>query len=166
MVSTRNIMLFKLVCKNLMSPVILAYEKRSCSVHIDPVDDSRAEHPVYAGKAAATVIEHCIYQCVAVMPGCRMYNHSFWLIYYKNIIILIQNIKRNILGKDIQRFGLRDLYTYLIAGIYLIIRFDRFSVYQYSFLFYKFLDIRTGKVLKICTQKSIDPFPLVFCCKI
>ena len=103
-------MLFKLVCKNLMSPVILAYEKRSCSVHIDPVDDSRAEHPVYAGKAAATVIEHCIYQCVAVMPGCRMYNHSFWLIYYKNIIILIQNIKRNIFSFNLRLNARRNSY--------------------------------------------------------
>ena len=41
-----DMMLFELFCKDLVRTVIFADEKGTCCVHIDPVDDPRAEHPV------------------------------------------------------------------------------------------------------------------------
>ena len=146
-----NMMFFELVCKDLMGPVILADEERTCRVHIDPVDNPRAENTVNSGKAAAAVIENRIYQRMAVMPGRRVYDHSLRLIYNKDVLILIQDVQRDFFGKDVQWLRIRDLYTYLIPCIYFVIGFDGISIYQDTALFYELLDLRTGKVLKIFT---------------
>ena len=62
-------------------------------------------------------------QRTAVMAGRRMYDHSLRLVDDKDIVILIQDIKRNILRKDIRNFRVRYPYNDVIVFICFIICF-------------------------------------------
>ena len=95
------------------------------------------------------MIEDRIYQCVAVVSGSRVYDHPFGFVYHKDILIFIQDIQRDIFREDIHRLRIRDLYTDLVSCTHLIICPDRIPVYKDSSIFYEFLDIRTGNILKI-----------------
>ena len=50
-----------------------------------------------SGKLITKMIHKSIYQSSAIMACCRMNNHPLRLIDYDNIIIIIDNIQRNIL---------------------------------------------------------------------
>ena len=48
-------MLLQLFRQNLMSAVVFAYDKRTCRIHINPVDDSGTDNSVNSGKLISAV---------------------------------------------------------------------------------------------------------------
>ena len=82
--------------------VILANDDASGSVSVDPVDDPRSKDTVDPGERVAAMIHHGIDKCAAVMTGGWMDHHSFRLIDNKNILIFVEDIKRDILRQDIR----------------------------------------------------------------
>ena len=119
-------MFFELLCKDLVSSVIFADEQRTRCIHIDPVDDPGAQNAVDPGKVFPTMEHHSIHQSMAVVPGCRVYHHPLRLIDDKDIIVLIEDVKRDILRKDVKWFRLRDLHLNRVT-------FRKFIVCFYCF---------------------------------
>ena len=98
-----------------------------------------------------------IYQRTAEMTVTRMYDHAGLLVKDKNIFILVNNVKRNILRQDlkspslIRHHKLDDISrTDHIVGLdYLIIDTDVLSLYRQ-------LDTVTGSIFHMCRQIFVD----------
>ena len=97
------------------------------------------------------------------MSGTGMYDHVFWFVYDKYIVIFIQNIQRNIFGEDIQNFRIRDMKLNIISGLSLIIGFDDAAIYEHLFFFEKFLNIRTGMLRALIRKITVDPYIVCGC---
>ena len=107
-VNTSDRMSFDLFRNIHMSFVILTNNKRACCVFIDSVNNARTYYTVNTGKAVSAMIHYSIDQGMTVMPGTWMDYHAFGFIDNQNILILIQNIQRDIFRKNIYRFRFRN----------------------------------------------------------
>ena len=94
-------------------------------------------------RDVAAVIHQRIDKRTAVMPRCRMYHHSFWFVHDDQIIIFIQNIKRDILRLDRKFLRLWYLNRYQITHPCFLACFYLFSVYGNTTLFDQRLQIRS-----------------------
>ena len=96
------------------------------------------QHSVDTGQMIPTVIHDGVDQCVGIMSVRGMYDEAFGLVYDQNIIVLIQNVQRDILGFDFQRSGGWQMDTDLVAKRNGILRLDsKVPVYTHAvFLFY------------------------------
>ena len=83
-----------------MYDIIFTDQKCTGGILVDTVDNSRTENTVDAGKRSLTVIKHSIDQRAGVMTGGRMHYHSLWLVHDEQIVVLIEDVERNIF-----RFG-------------------------------------------------------------
>ncbi|CDB01535.1 unknown [Lachnospiraceae bacterium CAG:215] len=130
-----------------MCPVIFADQKRAGRIHIDSVNDPRSEYSVDSGKIFPAVKHDRVDQRAAVMSRCRMYDHSFRLVYDKDIRILIENVKGEVFRNDLRQcLRLRDLCLYGFVGSHFIIRFDGISIDGDITVFDKFLNMGAGKI--------------------
>ena len=128
----------KLLGQAEMGVVIFTDDERSSRVFVDPVDDAGTQHSVDTGQMIPTVIHDGVDQCVGIMSVRGMYDEAFGLVYDQNIIVLIQNVQRDILGFDFQRSGGWQMDTDLVAKRNGILRLDsKVPVYTHAvFLFY------------------------------
>ena len=69
--------------------------------------------------------------------------HALWLIYYKKVIILVQNIKRNCFRFNIQRLHIRNFQAYFCFRLDFVIGFYRLSINKNSLFLQKLLKIGT-----------------------
>ena len=111
-----------------MGGVIFTDDDGAGRILIDSVDDSGAQNAVDAGEISAAVIQNRIDQCSAAVACRRMYDHPLWLIDDQKIIILVQNIKRNVFWLHVQFFRFRQKHQNGITGGNLAACFLRFSV--------------------------------------
>ena len=123
-----NGMYRELFCEALVGEIALTDNQGTRCVHIDSVDDSGAQNAVDAGEISATVIQNRIDQCSAAVACRRMYDHPLGLIDDQKIIILVQNIKRNVFWLHVQFFRFRQKHQNGITGGNLTACFLRFSV--------------------------------------
>ena len=141
-------MFLQLFCKDPVRLVILADEERSGRIHIDPVHDPGTHDPVDAGQLIPAVIHNRIDKRMLIMSRRRMDNHSLRLIDHKDVIVFIKDIQRDIFRTDVRDFRFRNKDADLLTGGQLVISFDNAPVDTDISVFYKFLYIRTGKVLQ------------------
>ena len=127
-VLSSNRMHRELFSEALMGEITFTDNQCTRCVHIDSVDDSGAQNAVDAGEISAAVIQNRIDQCSAAVACRRMYDHPLWLIDDQKIIILVQNIKRNVFWLHVQFFRFRKKHQNGITGGNLTACFLRFSV--------------------------------------
>ena len=102
-----------------MRGIVLADKKASGGIPVDPVNDTGPHHAVDAGKAVPAMIHERIDQRMAVMAGCRMHYHPLRLVHHKHIVILIQNVERDILRQNIRLHSLPVASPYLTNSLIL-----------------------------------------------
>ena len=149
---------FQLFCQIPVGRIVLAHQKRTGSIFINSVDNSRSHHPVDPGKAVTTMGHNRIYQCSLIMPGSRMYHHSFGLINDQHIFILIKNIQRNILRNNIRFTGIRNLQMNSVVFPDLIIGFGSLIPNCNLSIFQKFLNERPGKTAVFFCKIAVDSY--------
>ena len=82
-------MFFQLRRDGIVGEIILAGDDDAGRVHIDPVDDPRAQNPVDPGEIFLTMVHQRIHQSPCVMSCCRMDHHALRLVHQDHIVILI-----------------------------------------------------------------------------
>lgn len=125
-----NGMYRELFCEALVGEIALTDNQGTRCVHIDSVDDSGAQNAVDAGEISAAVIQNRIDQCSAAVACRRMYDHPLGLIDDQKIIILVQNIKRNVFWLHVQFFRFRQKHQNGITGGNLTACFLRFPLIE------------------------------------
>ena len=83
-------------------------------VLIYTMHDARPELSIYTRQTVATVKHESIYQGIISMARGRMYHQPFWLVDDYDIIVLINNIKRDVAWlrstKKLRLYNVRKLY--------------------------------------------------------
>ena len=74
------------------------------------MDDPGTQDPVNAGQILAAMVQDRVDQGAGGMARSRMDHHLLWFVYDQKIFILIEDIKGNILGKDIKNLRLREFH--------------------------------------------------------
>ena len=77
------------------------------------------------------MIEYGVYKRVAVMSGRRMNHHPFRFVHDKDIVILVEDVQRDILRENVQHLRLRDPEDDLVPPGHLVIRLYKASVDRY-----------------------------------
>ena len=92
-----------------MGLIILADHEQSRRVHIDAVDDARTHHPVDGAQLRTTVIHHRIHERALRMPRRRMHDHPLRLIHDQHVLILVDDIERDVLRLHVEGHRCRQV---------------------------------------------------------
>ena len=120
-------MILQLLGKIAVCSVVFTYQKSTCGILVNAVDDSWPHNTVNAGQVPLAMVHNGIYQSSAGMSVGGMNNHSLWLIYYQYVLILIQNVQRDIFRKNIRLGQIRQGCLYQIPCLYFIVCFYDYS---------------------------------------
>ena len=111
-----------------MRKVVFRNYQKSRGILVYSVNNARANHSIYAGKAVAAVIQKRIDKCTFPVSIRRVNNHSLRFVDNEQIVILIHNVERNILCLCLKRHGIGYGYTDFVTEPAYIIFVFRFSV--------------------------------------
>ena len=81
---------------------VRALERRFADIHIDAVYDPRPHNAVDPGKILPAMVHECVYERPRIMPGGRMNHHACRLVHHQNILVLINNVQRDVLRRNLQ----------------------------------------------------------------
>ena len=95
------------------------------------------------------MIEHSINQRAGVVTGSRMYYHSLWFVHNEQIVVLIEDIERNIFRFCRKLFRFRHCQTYFVSCRELRADFCRGTVYEHSAIFDQALETGSGEIRKL-----------------
>ena len=107
-------MFFDLGSDGIMRFVIFADDEGSRRIPVYSMDDSRSFFSVDSGQGIPAMIHDGIYQGIVFMSRRWMNDHPLGLIYDQNVVVLVENIQRNILGDGFHLFWLRKSNRKLI----------------------------------------------------
>lgn len=88
----------KLCGEPLMSKVILGSDQQARGIFIDPVNDTRTFLSADTGERITAMPQQGIYQSAVRMSWGRVYNKPPGLVNYNQILILVDDIKRDVLS--------------------------------------------------------------------
>ena len=108
-VAPRDGMGLKLRSYVAMGGVVLAYDKGAGRILVDPMDDTRPQLSVDTGQTVSAVIHDRVYKRPVRVSRSRMDRHALRFVHDQEIVILIENVERNVLRQDFRLSGLRDL---------------------------------------------------------
>ena len=91
-----------------MRKIVLCANEKPRRVLVYPMHDTRAHNASDARKRIFAVEEKRVDQRTALVTGCGMDDHARRLVYNYNIGVLVNDIKRNILSRNVNAFGLGD----------------------------------------------------------
>lgn len=93
-----------------------------------------------------------------------MYNHPFGFVHNQDIIVLIQNVQRNVFRFNGRFDSIRNGDTYEIFCMYRITGLLNCPVYLNLFVFYQLLKKRTGEIRINFGKNFIQTLPsCVYC---
>ncbi len=98
----------ELLGQRLMRPVVLGRDHQAGSVLVEPVHNSRPLHAADAGKAGATMGDQRVDQRAGFVAGGGMHDQPLRLVDDDNVVVLIDDIERDILALGLGRSGFRD----------------------------------------------------------
>ena len=88
-----------------MRLVVLGDHHQACRVLVEPVHDARPADAADAGKAGAAMGNQRVDQRAALVAGGRMHDQPFWLVDDDDVVVLIDNVERDILAHRLRRNG-------------------------------------------------------------
>ena len=109
-------MLLKLLCDVIVGEIILAGDDDAGGIHIDAVDDARAENTVDAGELVPAVVHQPIYQRAAVMPCGRVHHHPFGFVNENDVPVFVYDIQIHGLGQYLRLHGIGDAQRDFLAA--------------------------------------------------
>ena len=141
--------------------IIFTHDDGTSCILIDPVYDSGTKNSVDSAQRAMAMVENSIDEGAIRMAGRRMNDHVFGLIHDKDIVVLIQNVKRNILrdryGKNLIWNSQMNavIFTNAVTGFWR----RRFQIDGNSTFFQQLLKITAGLIRTKISQKAVKSGP-------
>ena len=141
-----------------MGKVVLCNNKQTACVLVYPVDNAGAYYAVDARKAVLAMIQKRVDQRFVIVACGRVNNHSLRLVDNKKIVVLISDVKRNVLRRKLKlaRFG--NNKGNFVAGLYLIVFADGLSPNGNCAAFRHFLNGGTAELLCKGANDLVYPF--------
>ena len=147
--------------KTLMSAVVFGNDKQSAGVFVNTMNNAGTMFAVNAGKAFATVKHKRIHKRAGPVPDRRMHDHAARFIHHNDILILIDDIERNIFGCKVNLTQLRHNDGKNLSASELVILFDRFSISIYRLLREQILYSRACQAVYMFGQPAVNTLACV-----
>ena len=150
-----------LFCQGKVGLVILGADHHPAGIFVQPVDDAGPDDPVDPRKVFA-VVQQGIDQCPIRIPSCRMDHHTSRFVHHDYILVLVEDIQRDIfrLCLQIRRRQHRDLEH--IARFHFIVGLHWLSFPGDQSFLDVMLDIGPGASQPGC-QEHVRPQAFFFC---
>ena len=109
--------------QRLMRAVVLRHHHQARRVLVEPVHDAGAPNPADAGKAGAAMGDQRVYQRAGLVAGGGMHDQALRLVDDDNVLVLKDDIERDILALGLRRDGLGDVdcdriaFADMISGV-------------------------------------------------
>ena len=126
--------------------VILGHDQQPTGILIDAMHNTGAYLSIDSGKAVPAVIQQGIHQRAGIITCRRVNHHSLGLIHYQQVVVLIYDLQRDILGLGAGGYRVRqgdDDTVTLPQGVLLPCRS---AVFQDTSLFRQRLYLAAGKL--------------------
>ena len=124
-----------------MGAVIFTHDQRTGGIHVNAVDNAGSDNAVDAGQIVTAVEHQCIHKGPAVVTRRRVHYHALWLVDNDDVLILVQDVQRNVLNGYFRLFQLGDSHFYTVIKTKPVIGFYRLSIDFYQIVFDQFLDM-------------------------
>ena len=129
--------------------IVLGDYKETAGILVDTVDYSGADNAVYARKAVSAVVQESVNESPRVVAVSRVYHHALGLVDHKEVVVLIDDIQRDILGNGVHGLRLGNGDGYLLAAPELVVLAYGFAACKDQSLFDESLYCRACKLRNI-----------------
>ena len=119
--------------------------------------DAGADRAADAGQLPGTVVEQCIDEGAVRVAGGRVNHHALRLVDHQQVIILVHNIKRNVLGLRLNGLRVGQCHTVNSTGGYLVFFVDGRAVPGDKPLLDQPLQRTAGECRALPRQPRIQP---------
>ena len=118
--------------------------------------DARTVDSADAGERVAAVIEQGVYERAGIVAGRGVHHHARGLVDDYYVVVLVDDVERNILGQSIERLGLGEREVDEVTHGYLVFFLGRPSVDGDEACFTQ-LCRRTARHIKILGNIRVEP---------
>ena len=150
-----------LLAKGLVRRIVFGNDQKTAGVLIDTVDDARADGPANAGQLSRAMVEQRIDQRAVRVAGSRVNDHSLGLIDDKQVVVLIDDIQRDILGLGLDGLRVGQLHSVDCTGYDLFFLVDRRGVFRHTALLNEILQRTAGQCRALRGQPGIQAAGIV-----
>lgn len=127
------------------------------NISIETVNDAGPQHPADAGEGAGAVREEGIHECAARVARGRMDHETCRLLDHEEILVFVQHLERDRLGRGAGRTGIREPHLEVLAGSHFGRRLmDRGPVTPDGALDDQRLQARPRHVLEASGEEAVD----------
>ena len=121
----------KLLGKRGVSPLILGYNQQSRCILVDTMHQSRTGVALGEHRQILKVVRQGVHQRTAMVAHTGVNDHTRLLVYYNDVVILVDNVKRDILRHNLLlTAGIGQDDRYLVEGLNLVARLLRLAIYK------------------------------------
>jgi len=138
--------------------VVLRRHQQSSRILVEPVHDARALDAADPGQARAAMGDQRIHQRTGLVARGRMHHEAAGLVDDDDIVILVDDIERDILRPRLGRDGLGDVDCDRIAGGDMISGVANRGIFNgYLAGEDQRLQPRSGQFVKACGKHAVEP---------
>ena len=101
----------------LMRAVVLGDDQKAGGVLVEPVHDARPLHAADAGERVAAMRDQRVDQCAGRMPGRRMHHEAARLVDDDEIVVLVDDIERDIFALRLRIVRRRHVDHDRVGGV-------------------------------------------------
>ena len=157
MVNTVDAVYAHLGAERLMRRIVFGHHQQTAGILIDAVYDAGADRAADAGQLPGTVVKQCIDESAVRVAGGRVNHHALRLVDHQQVIILVHNIKRNVLGLRLNGLRVGQCHTVNSTGGYLVFFVDGRAVPGDKPLLDQPLQRTAGECRALPRQPRIQP---------
>ena len=92
----------------LVGIVVFRRDDEAGGVPVNAVDDTRPQFPADAGEGVPAVVEQGVDQRAVRVAGGRVDHQALGLVHHDDILILVDDVQRDVLGHHVHRFRVRQ----------------------------------------------------------
>ena len=136
--------------------VIFGHHQQAAGVLVNTVHNAGADGAANAGQLPRTVVEQRIDQRAVRVAGCRVDNHPLRLVDHQKVVILIDNIQRDVLGYGLDGLRVEQVNGIDSTGKDLFLFVDRRAVPRHKALLHQPLQRTAGQCRALPCQPGIQ----------
>ena len=156
MVDPVDAMHTELGAERLVRGIVFGHDQQTAGVLIDTVDDAGADGPADAGKLPGAVVQQRVDQRAVRVAGGRMHHHALGFVDDDQIVILVDDIQRDVLGLGLDGLRFRQVDTVGSAGDNFVFFVDTAAAAGHSALLHQVLQGAAGKLDALPCQPGVQ----------
>ena len=142
-----------------MGKVVFGNRQKPGGVLIDAVDDAGAQLTVDAGQVIPQRVQQAVHQRVIGMARRRVHYQPLGLVDDQQIIVLVDDIQRHFLGRDVHSLRLGNLVGNGIANIQFVVFLTGLSVAGNQPFLNELLGGAAAQIRHAPGEKGVQPLP-------